>query len=75
MIEIGSLLYVFIDFNAGSATLTGASKNTLEMVEGIGPKVLEIIEPPREGYQLTLKPNFSRISRSKGWYLFSSLLY
>ncbi|XP_073136102.1 actin-related protein 2/3 complex subunit 2B [Henckelia pumila] len=40
-------------------------KNTLEMVKGICPNVIEIIEPPREGYQLTLKLNFSRVPKSK----------
>ncbi|KZV55523.1 actin-related protein 2/3 complex subunit 2B-like [Dorcoceras hygrometricum] len=41
------------------------SKNTLEMVKGICPTVVEIIEPPREGYQLTLKLNLSRFPKSK----------
>ncbi|XP_073053459.1 actin-related protein 2/3 complex subunit 2B [Primulina eburnea] len=40
-------------------------KHTLEMVKGICPNVIEIIEPQREGYQLTLKLNFGKILKSK----------
>ncbi|KAK6122791.1 hypothetical protein DH2020_043469 [Rehmannia glutinosa] len=36
-------------------------RHTLEMVREICPEVMEIVEPPKEGYQLTLKLNFSRI--------------
>ncbi|KAG8373202.1 hypothetical protein BUALT_Bualt12G0146500 [Buddleja alternifolia] len=40
-------------------------QHTLEMVKGICPDVMEIIERPKEGYQLTLKLNFERIRHSK----------
>ncbi|CAI9118078.1 OLC1v1019594C2 [Oldenlandia corymbosa var. corymbosa] len=44
---------------------TGLPRYTLEMVRGICPDVVEIIEPPNEGYQLTLRLDFSRIPRKK----------
>ncbi|KAK4388116.1 Actin-related protein 2/3 complex subunitB [Sesamum angolense] len=40
-------------------------EHTLEMVRGICPDVVEIVETPREGYQLTLKINLARIPHSK----------
>ncbi|KAL2242606.1 UNVERIFIED_CONTAM: Actin-related protein 2/3 complex subunit 2B [Sesamum indicum] len=40
-------------------------QHTLEMVRGICPDVVEIVEPSREGYQLTLKINHARIPHSK----------
>ncbi|GFQ06504.1 actin-related protein 2/3 complex subunit 2b [Phtheirospermum japonicum] len=42
-------------------------QHTLEMVKAICPDVMEIVEPPKEGYQLTLKLNLSRIPHGKGW--------
>ncbi|KAK6145917.1 hypothetical protein DH2020_019786 [Rehmannia glutinosa] len=39
--------------------------HTLEMVKAICPEAMEIVEPPKEGYQLTLKLNFSRIPQSE----------
>ncbi|KAI3674295.1 hypothetical protein L2E82_52419 [Cichorium intybus] len=38
---------------------------TLETVKGICPEVVEIVEPPRSGYQLTLKLTFTNIPRKK----------
>ncbi|KAH6778075.1 hypothetical protein C2S51_009387 [Perilla frutescens var. frutescens] len=35
--------------------------HTLEMVKGICPEVMEAVEPPNEGYQLTLKLDISKI--------------
>ncbi|XP_051152647.1 actin-related protein 2/3 complex subunit 2B isoform X2 [Andrographis paniculata] len=37
------------------------SRHTIEIVEGIFRDVVEIVEPPNEGYQLTLKLNLERI--------------
>lgn len=39
---------------------------TIEMVKGMCPDVVEIVEPPKEGYQLTLRLNNERISHNKG---------
>ncbi|KAL3642078.1 hypothetical protein CASFOL_012893 [Castilleja foliolosa] len=41
-------------------------KHTLEKVKAICPDVIEIVEPPNQGYQLTLKLNLSRIRHGKG---------
>ncbi|XP_068331535.1 actin-related protein 2/3 complex subunit 2B-like [Pyrus communis] len=43
----------------------GISHNTKQMVKGIRPDVVEIIEPAKEGYQLTLRLDFSKISNGK----------
>ncbi|XP_044484307.1 actin-related protein 2/3 complex subunit 2B isoform X2 [Mangifera indica] len=40
---------------------SSVSHNTLEMVKRISPHAVEIIEPAKEGYQLTLRLNFSKI--------------
>ncbi|PIN17917.1 Actin-related protein Arp2/3 complex, subunit ARPC2 [Handroanthus impetiginosus] len=40
-------------------------KHTLEMVKNICPNVMETMEPLKEGFQLTLKLNLSRIPHSK----------
>ncbi|XP_071938120.1 actin-related protein 2/3 complex subunit 2B-like [Coffea arabica] len=45
---------------------SGLPRYTLEMVKGISPDVIEIIEPPKEGYKLTLRLKYSRIPRNKG---------
>lgn len=42
------------------------SSYTIEMVKGICPNVVEIVEAPKEGYQLTLKLNLNQIPRNKG---------
>lgn len=42
------------------------SSKTIEMVKGLCPNVVEIIEPAKEGYQLTLKLNLNQIPRNKG---------
>jgi len=42
------------------------SPYTIEMVKGICPNLVEIEEPAREGYQLTLKLNLDQIPRNKG---------
>ncbi|XP_047168281.1 actin-related protein 2/3 complex subunit 2B isoform X2 [Vigna umbellata] len=41
------------------------SSKTIEMVKGLCPNVVEIIEPAKEGYQLTLKLNLNQIPRNK----------
>ena len=40
--------------------------NVKETVRRICPQVIEIFEPPKEGYQPTLKLDFSKIPRKKG---------
>jgi len=42
------------------------SSKTIEMVKGLCPNVVEIIDPAKEGYQLTLKLNLNQIPRNKG---------
>ena len=49
------------------------SSYTIEMVKGLCPKVVEIAEPTREGYQLTLRLNLNQIPRGKGLLPFNSL--
>lgn len=44
----------------------GLSHYSVEMVNGLCPEVIEIIEPTREGYQLTLRLNFNNIPHRKG---------
>ncbi|XP_031276642.1 actin-related protein 2/3 complex subunit 2B isoform X4 [Pistacia vera] len=39
----------------------GLSYYTMEMVKGIATDVVEIVEPAKEGYQLTLRLNFAKI--------------
>ncbi|KAK2985210.1 hypothetical protein RJ640_010499, partial [Escallonia rubra] len=43
----------------------GLPRHATEMFEGIPPDVLEIVEPAREGYQLTLRLDLARIPRKK----------
>ncbi|CAL5392280.1 unnamed protein product [Camellia sinensis] len=43
----------------------GLPHSTIEMVNGISSDVVEIVEPAREGYQLTLKLDFARIPNGK----------
>ncbi|XP_052206661.1 actin-related protein 2/3 complex subunit 2B [Diospyros lotus] len=40
--------------------------STIEMVKGISSDVVKIIEPAREGYQLTLRLDLDKIPRGKG---------
>jgi actin related protein 2/3 complex subunit 2 len=42
------------------------SPYTIEKVKGICPNLVEIEEPAREGFQLTLKLNLDQIPRNKG---------
>ncbi|KAL0322557.1 UNVERIFIED_CONTAM: Actin-related protein 2/3 complex subunitB [Sesamum angustifolium] len=67
--SIGTTLHVLININTSSIPRTPMSselpEHTLEMVRGICPDVVEIVETPREGYQLTLKINLARIPHSK----------
>ncbi|KAA8548867.1 hypothetical protein F0562_000551 [Nyssa sinensis] len=43
----------------------GFSGYTIEMVNGICSDVVEIVEPAREGYQLTLRLDFAKIPQGK----------
>ncbi|KAJ0092952.1 hypothetical protein Patl1_25676 [Pistacia atlantica] len=43
----------------------GLSYYTMEMVKGIATDVVEIVEPAKEGYQLTLRLNFAKIPCGK----------
>ncbi|KAJ1381107.1 Arp2/3 complex subunit 2/4 [Sesbania bispinosa] len=43
------------------------SPHTIEMVKGLCPDVVEIAEPAREGYQLTLELNLNKIPRNKDY--------
>ncbi|XP_027936814.1 actin-related protein 2/3 complex subunit 2B isoform X2 [Vigna unguiculata] len=43
------------------------SSKTIEMVKGLCPNVVEIIDPAKEGYQLTLKLNLNQIPRNKDY--------
>lgn len=45
---------------------TRLSRYTMEKVKAISADVLEIVEPPKEGYQLTLRLNFARMPYGKG---------
>lgn len=52
------------------------SPYTVEMVKGICPNVVEIEEPARDGFQLTLKLNLYQIPRNKGLFpVIYSLMY
>ncbi|GKA55636.1 ribonuclease H-like domain-containing protein, partial [Tanacetum coccineum] len=50
------------DLSTGSSISNALPYN----VKRICPQVIEIVEPPKEGYQLTLKLDFSKIPRKKG---------
>lgn len=43
----------------------GLSHYTMEMVKKISPSAVEIVEPPKEGYQLTLRLNLTTIPKGK----------
>lgn len=45
---------------------TRLSHYTIEKVKAISAEVVEIVQPPKEGYQLTLRLNFARMSHGKG---------
>lgn len=45
---------------------TRLSRYTMEKVKAISAEVVEIVEPPKEGYQLTLRLNFARMPYGKG---------
>ncbi|CAN4091071.1 unnamed protein product [Withania somnifera] len=44
---------------------TRLSHYTMEKVKAISTEVVEIVEPPKEGYQLTLRLNFARMPQGK----------
>nr|GMD77258.1 actin-related protein 2/3 complex subunit 2B [Ipomoea batatas] len=41
------------------------SRFTMEMVKGISPNVVDVVDPPNAGYQLTLRLDFTRIPKGK----------
>ncbi|KAG6668562.1 actin-related protein 2/3 complex subunit 2B isoform X1 [Carya illinoinensis] len=41
------------------------SHATIEMIKGVGSNAVDIVEPAKEGYHLTLRLNFSKIPRDK----------
>ncbi|KAK3187664.1 hypothetical protein Dsin_027225 [Dipteronia sinensis] len=43
----------------------GISRYTTEMIKGISSDVVEIVEPAKAGYQLTLRLHFAKIPRNK----------
>lgn len=49
----------------GALLSHGLSHYTIEMVKGVSSDVMEIVEPAKEGYQLTLSINFDKIPRGK----------
>jgi actin related protein 2/3 complex subunit 2 len=51
------------------------SPYTIEKVKGICPNLVEIEEPAREGFQLTLKLNLDQIPRNKGLFHLIHFLY
>ncbi|KAJ9558837.1 hypothetical protein OSB04_013451 [Centaurea solstitialis] len=51
--------------STGSSVLTGLPHHTIETVKRISRDVIEIIEPARSGYQLTLKLDFTKLPRKK----------
>ncbi|KAK1413649.1 hypothetical protein QVD17_35425 [Tagetes erecta] len=51
--------------STGSSIFYGFSHYTVETVKGICSEVVQIIEPPKTGYQMTLKLDFSKITRKK----------
>jgi actin related protein 2/3 complex subunit 2 len=50
----------------GALLSHGLSHYTIEMVKGVSSDVMEIVEPAKEGYQLTLSINFDKIPHGKG---------
>ncbi|KAG2403599.1 Actin-related protein [Vigna angularis] len=62
-------LFLFFPFLCQLPLLTQneLSSKTIEMVKGLCPNVVEIIEPAKEGYQLTLKLNLNQIPRNKDY--------
>ncbi|KAK4478221.1 hypothetical protein RD792_017504 [Penstemon davidsonii] len=63
-------LYTYLSISTpllsqGSQLSSELQPHTLYMVKGICPDVMEIIKPPKQGYQLTLKLNFARIPHNK----------
>ncbi|KAG5588245.1 hypothetical protein H5410_048679 [Solanum commersonii] len=44
---------------------TRLSRYTIQKVKAISAEVVEIVEPPKEGYQLTIRLNFARMPHGK----------
>ncbi|KAB1219325.1 Actin-related protein 2/3 complex subunit 2B [Morella rubra] len=49
----------------GSLLSHGLSQYTIEMVKGVNADAVDIVEPAKVGYQLTLRLNFDKIPRGK----------
>lgn len=63
--------YVYISISTPILSLafllsSRLSRYTMEMVKGINPNVVDVVDPPKEGYQLTLRLDFTRIPTGKG---------
>jgi len=50
----------------GAVTLKEISSYTYEVIKNIGVGVIDIVDPPRLGFQLTLGLNLDNIPRGKG---------
>ncbi|GAB4843082.1 hypothetical protein Ancab_013061 [Ancistrocladus abbreviatus] len=50
----------------GTVKSDGIPQHTIQRVKNISPEVVEIMNPTKEGYQLTLQLNFAHIPRGKG---------
>ncbi|XP_024030087.1 actin-related protein 2/3 complex subunit 2B [Morus notabilis] len=57
--------YTFLSISTPLLSQGGLSHYTIQMVEGICSDVVEIIEPAKQGYQLTLRLDFAKIPSKK----------
>ncbi|XP_031097664.1 actin-related protein 2/3 complex subunit 2B [Ipomoea triloba] len=62
--------YVYISLSTPILSLaflltSRLSRYTMEMVKGISPNVVDVVDPPNAGYQLTLRLDFTRIPKGK----------
>nr|GLL43555.1 actin-related protein 2/3 complex subunit 2B [Ipomoea trifida] len=62
--------YVYISISTPILSLaflltSRLSRYTMEMVKGISPNVVDVVDPPNAGYQLTLRLDFTRIPKGK----------
>ncbi|KAI5580440.1 hypothetical protein BDE02_08G154500 [Populus trichocarpa] len=70
-VEIDHHLYEFgcVEYHVQGALLScGLSSYTTQMVKQVCSDAVEIVEPAKEGYQLTLKLNLAKIPRGKDPY-------
>lgn len=57
----------------GTVILKEISNHTYEMIEKIAVGVIDIVDPPRLGFQLTLRLHLDNIPRGKGKLLYIKL--